>query len=270
MSEQITDNPTLRRQFLDVCHRIYSKGFAASNDGNVTVRLEGDRFLATPTGFCKGDLSNADLIVIDDKGAVLEGKHQPSSELPMHLAIYRIRPDVNAVVHAHPPYCTGFAAAGMPLDRCVLPEVVMTIGSVPLTSYGTPSTEEVPRAVGEVIKRCDALLLANHGAVTVSGDLMAAYYKMERIEHYAHILFIARQLGGEVALSPEQVEKLYRLREGGGGMDLNAGCWSCDKLFGDECPTGECELKQGSEGVSQVSAGEDFDAVVRAARNIKK
>lgn len=262
----LKDNPTLRRQFLDVCHRIYNRGFAAANDGNVTVRLEGGRFLATPTGLCKGDLTNADLIIIDQRGGALEGKHKPSSELPMHLAIYRMRPDVNAVVHAHPPYCTGFAAAGIPLDRCVLPEVVMTIGSVPLTSYGTPSTEEVPRAVSQVIRNCDALLLANHGAVTVSGELMDAYFKMERIEHFAHILFIARQLGGEVALSPEQVEKLYRLREGADMSGLNAGCWTCDKLFRDECPAGGCELKDVSRAEPPPSRREDFDALVKAAR----
>ena len=229
------------RDFLEVCHRIYLKGFAASNDGNVSYRLEGG-ILATPTGLCKGDLRASDLIVIDKEGKVLEGRLRPSSEIPMHLAIYRLRPDVNCVVHAHPPYCTGFAVAGIPLDRCVLPEIVTTIGSIPLTSYGTPSTEEVPQAVSEVIRTCDALLLANHGAVTVGEGLMETYYKMERIEHYAHILFIARQLGGEIQLTSEQVRKLYELPEGVSAAAKSAGCWTCDRLFGGECGVEGCKL----------------------------
>ena len=262
---EITDSPDLRRVFLEVCHRIYSKGFAAANDGNVSCRA-GDNFLATPTGFCKGDLRNEHLIIVDAKGELVEGKYKPSSELPMHLAIYRLRKDVQAVVHAHPPYCTGFAAAGLPLDRCILPEVVMTIGSVPLTSYGTPSTEEVPLAVSEVIRTCDALLLANHGAVTVGEGLMEAYFKMERIEHYAHILFIARQLGGEVLLSSEQVEKLYRLREESSAAGLNAGCWTCDRLFGGECPPEGCPL--GYTPGAKPSSREDLSGLVKAAKGV--
>lgn len=206
--------PSLARTFLEVCHRLYNKGFVAASDGNVTYRVEEGKFLATPTGFCMGDLRADDLLLIDESGSVSEGRHNPSFELPMHLAIYKLRADVRAVVHAHPPYCTGFAAAGIPLDECVLPEIVVTIGSIPLTNYGTPSTEEITQAVSRVIRTCDALLLANHGAVTVGGELMDAYYKMERIEHYAHILFVARQLGGAIQLTPEQVERLKRLQEG--------------------------------------------------------
>jgi L-fuculose-phosphate aldolase len=237
-----------------------------ANDGNVSCRIGEDRFLATPTGFCKGDVRNEHLIIVDINGKVLEGKYQPSSELPMHLAIYRLRLDVNAVVHAHPPYCTGFAAAGIPLDKCVLPEVVMSIGSVPLTSYGTPSTMEVAQAVSRVIRSCDALLLANHGAVTVSNDLMNAYFKMERIEHYAHILYIARQLGGEVLLSPEQVEKLYRLREGATVSGLNAGCWTCERFFGGNCGVEGCPM--GEKAENRDTTVEDFRNIVKEAKRV--
>jgi len=250
--------------FLEVCHRIYNKGFAASNDGNVSCRVE-EGFLATPTGLCKGDLRASDLIVIDSEGKVLDGKHKPSSELPMHLAIYRLRTDVNCVVHAHPPYCTGFAAAGVPLDRCVLPEIVTTIGSIPLTSYGTPSTDEVPQAVSEVIRTCDALLLANHGAVTVGKELMETYYKMERIEHYAHILFIARQLGGEVQLTSEQVQKLYELPDGVTETAKNAGCWTCDRLFGGECGDEGCKIGETPDPKAKPG---DLGKVVKSATKI--
>ena len=253
------------RTFLDACHRIYSKGFAASNDGNVSCRIEGG-ILATPTGFCKGDLRADDLIVIDPDGKVLDGRHKPSSEMPMHLAIYKLRPDVNVVVHAHPPYCTGFASAGIPLDRCVLPEIVTTIGSIPLTSYGTPSTDEVPQAVSKVIQTCDALLLANHGAVTVGQEIMETYYKMERIEHYAHILFIARQLGGEVLLSTDQVQKLYQLQEGYTSPAKNAGCWTCDRLFGGECGSDGCNI--GETPVPSAKPG-DIGSVVKSSGEVE-
>jgi L-fuculose-phosphate aldolase len=144
----------------------------------------------------------------------------------------------------------------------------MTIGSIPLTSYGTPSTEEVPQAVSKVIKSCDALLLANHGAVTVGDDLMATYYKMERIEHYAHILYIARQLGGEIVLSPEQVEKLYRLRSGYSGSGLNAGCWTCDRLFGGECPPEGCPVQVSA--IAREQGVEDWRKIVEQAKKINK
>ena len=265
MNEQaLTDTPDLRRVFLDVCHRIYRKGFAAANDGNISCRI-GDHILTTPTGFCKGDLKNDHLIIVDQQGNFVEGKYKPSSELPMHLEIYRLRPDINAVVHAHPPYCTGFATAGIPLDRCVLPEIVMTIGSIPLTQYGAPSTDEVPQAIREVIRSCDALLLANHGAVTVSDGLMDAYYKMERIEHYAHILYIARQMGGEIQLSPEQVSQLYELRSGGSAAGINAGCFTCDTFFGGECGDDGCKLK---DLPGQPSSADDFAKVINNAKGI--
>ena len=256
------DTPDLRRTFLDVCHRIYYKGFAAANDGNISCRID-EHFLATPTGFCKGDLKNDHLITIDKNGNLLEGKYKPSSELPMHMEIYRQRPDVQAVVHAHPPYCTGFATAGIPLNECVLPEVVMTVGSIPLTRYGAPSTEEIPNAIKDVIKSCDAMLLANHGAVTVGDDLMDAYYKMERIEHYAHILFIARQMGGEIRLKPEQVSQLYQLRQQSSMRGLNPGCYTCDTYFGGDCGPEGCKL---DDMPGQPKDVDDFVKVVKEAK----
>jgi L-fuculose-phosphate aldolase len=261
------DNSDLRRTFLEVCHRIYEKGFAAANDGNVTCRV-GDNFLATPTGFCKGDLRNEHLIIIDKSGKLVEGTYKPSSELPMHLEIYRRRPDVQAVVHAHPPYCTGFATAGISLDRCVLPEVVMTIGSIPLTKYGAPSTEEVPAAVREVIENCDALLLANHGAVTVGFDLMDAYYKLERIEHYAHILYIARQLGGEIQLSPGQVSQLYELQRKSGYKGVNAGCYACDMYFGGKCGAEGCVMDAGKDSPGGTGDMQEWKQVVKRFGNL--
>jgi L-fuculose-phosphate aldolase len=152
------------------------------------------------------------MVIVDYSGKKISGDREPSSELPMHLEIYRNRPDVNAVVHAHPPLATGFAVAGIPLTRAVLAEVITTLGSIPIAEYGTPSTKELPDAVRKYIKAHDGMLLANHGAVTCGPDVMAAYYKMETIEHFAKISLVARLLGREHLISREEVERLQGLR----------------------------------------------------------
>ena len=201
-----------RKEIVEVCRHIYEKGFVAANDGNVSVLLEDGRVLITPTGVSKGFINPEDLAVVNLEGEVLSEEHRPSSELPMHLYIYKNRPDVRAVVHAHPLYSTGFAVAGIPLDKNVLAEVVLTLGAVPLVEYGTPSTDELPTAMGEYIRRADAFLLANHGVVTIGRNLLETFWKLERVEHFAQISFIARLLGGERLLSREEVEKLTQLR----------------------------------------------------------
>jgi L-fuculose-phosphate aldolase len=152
------------------------------------------------------------MVIVDYDGRKIAGDRDPSTELPMHLEIYRNRPDVNAVVHAHPPIATGFAVAGIPLTRAVLAEVVTTLGSIPIAEYGTPSTEELPAAVRKYIKAHDGLLLANHGAVTCCRSVTTAYYKMETIEHFAKISLVARLLGREHLFSREEVERLQGLR----------------------------------------------------------
>ncbi len=213
----------LRQTILEIGRRLYHKSYVAANDGNISTRLDEDRVLATPTGCSKGFMQAEALPVVDLNGNHLSGD-KPSSELPLHLFIYRERPDVMAVVHAHPPYATGFATAGLALDRCVLAEVIVTIGSVPLAQYGTPSTQELPNSIAPYIHHNDALLLANHGVVTVGRDLMDAHFKMERVEHSAHIVFNARVLGGEQYLPREAVHKLYELRDQYGVQAPNPGC----------------------------------------------
>ena len=152
------------------------------------------------------------MVVTDLDGKKLAGERDPSSEMQMHLEVYRQRPDARAVVHAHPPIATGFAVAGIPLDRAVLAEVVTTLGSVPIAEYATPSTKELPEAVRQYVKAHDGMLLANHGALTLGADVFAAYYKMETIEHFAHISLVARLLGGERLLSRQEVDRLQGLR----------------------------------------------------------
>jgi len=202
----------LRSQIVELGRRLHERAYVASNDGNISVRLDGERLLTTPKGVSKGFMTPDMLVITDLDGKKLVGDRDPSSELLMHLVVYRRRPDVNAVVHAHPPVATGFAVAGIPLDRAVLAEVVTTLGSIPIADYGTPSTQELADAVGKHIKVHDGMLLANHGAITVADGLMSAYYKMETVEHFARISLVARMLGGERLLSREEVDRLQELR----------------------------------------------------------
>jgi L-fuculose-phosphate aldolase len=203
---------SLRADIVEVGRRLYARAYTAANDGNISVRCHGDRLLMTPKGVCKGFMSPDMMCITDLEGRKLQGDRDPSSEMLMHLEVYRQRPDVQAVVHAHPPIATGFAVAGIPLDRAVLAEVLTTLGSIPIAEYATPSTEELPAAVRKYIRAHDGMLLANHGALTVGGDLFGAYYKMETIEHFAKISLVARLLGRENLIAREEVLRLEELR----------------------------------------------------------
>jgi len=201
-----------RADIVEVGRRLYARGYVASNDGNISIRLDDETILTTPKSVSKGFMTPDMMVVTDLSGKKVRGTRDASSELLMHLEVYKNRPDARAVVHAHPPIATGFAVAGIPLDRAVLAEVVTTLGSIPIAEYGTPSTPELPEAVRRYIKAHDGLLLANHGALTVAGEVFAAYYKMETIEHFAKISLVARQLGREHLLSRQEVERLQGLR----------------------------------------------------------
>ncbi len=205
---------TLRADIVEVGRRLYARGYVASNDGNISVRLDASRLLMTPAGVSKGFMTPDMMVVTDFDGRVVgdAGGRRPSTEIQMHLVAYRERPDVQAVVHAHPPLATGFAVAGVALDRAVLAEVVTTLGSIPIAEYGTPSTSELPAAVAKYVKAHDGMLLANHGALALGKDLFSAYYKMETIEHAANITLVARLLGREHLLSRDEVRRLQDLR----------------------------------------------------------
>src|SRR6516225_7407960 len=208
----MTAESTLRADIVEVGRRLYARGYTASNDGNISVRLGSDRLLMTPKGVCKGFMTPDMLCITDLEGRKIQGDRDPSSEMLMHLEVYRQRPDVQAVVHAHPPIATGFAVAGIPLNKAVLAEVLTTLGSIPIAEYATPSTKELPEAVRKYVRAHDGMLLANHGALTLGGDLFSAYYKMETIEHFAKISLVARLLGNENVLTREEVTRLQELR----------------------------------------------------------
>lgn len=202
----------VRADIVEVGRRLWVQGFVASNDGNISVRVGENRLITTPKSVSKGFMTPDMMVVTDLSGAKLAGDRDPSSELKMHLEVYRQRPDINAVVHAHPTTATGFAVAGIPLTRAVLAEVITTLGGIPIAAYATPSTAELPAAIREHIKAHDGLLLANHGALAVAADLFTAYHRMETIEHFAKISLVARQLGREHLLSSEEVQRLQGLR----------------------------------------------------------
>ncbi|MBX7152259.1 class II aldolase/adducin family protein [bacterium] len=233
----MTDELQIKQDILECGRRLYDKRMVAANDGNISVRLSDNEIIATPTGRSKGFMLVDELVKIDLQGRVIEGSHRPSTEILMHLAIYNARPDAKAVVHAHPVYATGFATANLPLDQCVAAEIVTTLGSIPLARYGTPSTHELSDAVVDVMKTADACLMANHGVVTCGKNIFDAYYKLERVEHYANIIFVARMLGGEKILTREDVVKLDAIRSTYGTQtDINPGCRVCeDSCVGNDC-----------------------------------
>lgn len=218
---------TIKREIVNAGRRTYERGYVASNDGNISARLDEKRVVITPTGVSKGFMEPDDMVVVDMAGRVISGKKKPSSEVFMHLQVYKDRPDVNSVCHAHPPYATGFAVAGIPLDQCVLPEVIIALGHIPIVEYGTPGTEEFYKPVIKLLPDYDAFLLANHGALTVGKDVLGAYHKMETLEHFAHIAFVARQLGHITTLNTEQVKKLTDLRSKY-GIRTQVGCVTCE------------------------------------------
>ncbi|MBI5476708.1 MAG: class II aldolase/adducin family protein [Ignavibacteriales bacterium] len=211
---------------IDICHRLYANRFVTATDGNVSVRLDNGNILCTRSGVNKGVVTAEDLIEVGLSSKLTTHHsqpitHKPSTEIGMHLYIYSQRPDVNAVVHAHPPYATGFATVRQPLNECLFPEVIVGLGAIPLAEYATPSTEEVASSLAPFVKVADAILLANHGVVTYGKDLWDAYFKMEKVEHAAHITFIARMLGGEKPLTQEDVEKLKAISNQSYGKDFS-------------------------------------------------
>ena len=192
--------------------RLDALGYVPATDGNLSVRLSSREILATVSGVKKGFLTPRDFTTIDPEGRPLRGGAAVSTEILMHLRIYSERPDAKAVVHAHPPTATGFAVAGIPLRECVLPEVVSTIGAVPLAPYATPSTDKLPESIAPFLASHNAILLANHGAVTFGPSLFQAMNRMETVEQFAKILFVARTLGTVNLLTPAQVDDLNRIR----------------------------------------------------------
>ena len=223
-----------RRDIVRVCRRMYDKEYIAGGDGNVSARLSDGRLMITPSGLHKGDLQEQDLVITDAEGNRLSGEYRPSSEILMHLLCYRSRQDVNAVVHAHPIRAVALAMAGVSLANCVLPESCISLGFILTAPYTTPGTEEVPRALRDLVTRADAVLLDRHGSLTMGPTLDKAYSRLESVEHTAKITHAARCLGDVAPLSERNVEKLREVARKYGWAEIPKGCDECNA-----CPNGQ-------------------------------
>ncbi|HEX6182310.1 MAG TPA: class II aldolase/adducin family protein [Pyrinomonadaceae bacterium] len=265
------DEQTARREIVRVGQLMYERSYVVSSDGNISVRLDDGRILATPTQTNKGRMTEDSLALTDLEGNSLN-KRRASSELAMHLLIYRERPDVHAVCHAHPPHGSAFAVAGLAIEQPILSEVILTLGCVPLAEYGTPSTDELTDAMRPLVKNHNALLMANHGAVAYGGDVWQAFDRLETLEHTAKIAILARALGGARDLSPDSIEKLIDVRERAGYLDERARCQSCGYLQQTNvtCPTGERDQapaqRAASNGKISLTRDELIELLSQAAR----
>jgi L-fuculose-phosphate aldolase len=218
-----------RKLIIEVGKLLYDRSYVVASDGNVSIRLDENRVLATPTMTCKGRMTEDMLAITDLDGKPLNDR-KASSELAMHLLIYKMRPDIGAVCHAHPPHGTAFAVAGLAIDEPILSEVILTLGCVPLTDYGTPSTAELTDAMIPFVQHHNALLMANHGAVAYGTDLWQAYDRLETLEHTAKIAILSRALGGPTNLTADSIEKLVNIREKAGYLTSESRCQACGYL----------------------------------------
>lgn len=208
----LTRQEQIKEDICEIGRRMYAKGFVASNDGNISVRISDDEIWATPTAVSKGFMTPSMMVRVNIEGEVLEGNRNPSSEIKMHLRVYKERPDVNSVVHAHPPLATAFAVCRTNLSKAYVPEGIVGMGAVPVTEYATPSTEAVPESIVPHLQG-NAVLLANHGALTWDKDVFGAYYKMEVLEYLAQLNMNVQALGKGVELPQDEVEKLVSMRD---------------------------------------------------------
>ncbi len=242
----------LKKLFIELGKRIWQRNYVAANDGNMTVRINDREILTTPTGISKGFMTTDMIIKVDYNGNVISGNpdYRPSSEVKMHIDVYKERPDINAVVHAHPPFATSFAVAGIPLDKCVLPEAVIVIGAVPIAKYGLPSTDELPDKIRPHIKKNDVVLLENHGALALGPDLLTAYYRMETLEHTANIVSKAIQLGNLGVLPEAERDRLMTLRD---KFNLQGKITTCDSTPYDNYNTPKINTAEFNNNSSKIS-----------------
>ena len=260
------DESQARKLICEIGKLLYDRSYVVSSDGNVSVRLDAERILATPTMTCKGRMTEDSLAVTDLDGNPLNDR-RASSELAMHLLIYNERPDIKAVCHAHPPHGTAFAVAGLAIDKPILSEVILTLGCVPLTDYGTPSTTELTEAMRPYVKHHNALLMANHGAVAYGEDLWQAFDRLETLEHTAKIAILAKALGGANDLPKDAIEKLINIREKAGYLTPAARCQACGYLHESEITCSTESSSQNANGTKvSVTREELIDLLSQAAK----
>jgi L-fuculose-phosphate aldolase len=240
---------------------MYERRFIVAGDGNISVKIGETCILATPTTLCKGMLTPDQIVKLDLDGNVLDGEYQPSSEIKMHLAAYNTRPDIHAVVHAHPPISTGFAVAGIPLDQLILAEMVVNFGAIPLAPYHSPSTAELADEVAEKVRCYDAVLMANHGVMTIGPDLHTAYHRLEMVEQFATISLVATMLGRMNTFTSSQLHDLLAIRQKSGIAAQNP--------YQTQCPLpGQARTESSSGTDTTESTGSDTVPDMEALVNI--
>jgi L-fuculose-phosphate aldolase len=251
--------PELRQYLVEICHRLYRQNMIAAGDGNVSARLDDERVLVTPTGLHKGFIKESDLVITDVHGRMIRGARQPSSEFLMHELVYLERPEMRAVVHAHPPMTVGLALAGVTLAQCVLSETCLVLGPILTAPYSTPTTEEVPSVLRPFVRQANAVVMDRHGALTYGRSLDEAYNRMEAMEHAAKITHAARVIGPVSPLPEHEVAKLQDLASRLGIPRAPDPCTLCNA-----CPNGRGGPQKPAP--PPPSDAEIADAVVRKLR----
>ncbi len=259
MMESYRTESQYRSDIIEICKRVHANGWVASNDGNISIKISPNEVICTPTGMSKGYLTPDQLVKVDMEGNKLEGELEASSEVKIHLDVYKNKKGINSAVHAHPPYSTAYAVAGLPLDQCVIPEIIVSLGSIPLTAYGTPSTREIPDNIRKYLQDHNAFLLENHGAFAIGGDVYQAYYRMESMELFAKISLLAKMLGNVNNISEENVRKIMDLRSNFIKDDNGyAGCKIGDRFI---TATDDIAAAAGNNGGGSNAASGDEDTI---------
>jgi L-fuculose-phosphate aldolase len=261
----------LREEICEIGRRLYNKGFAAANDGNITIRLNDREVLCTPTMVSKGFMKCEDICKVDYEGRQLAGTRKRTSEVLLHLAVYKTRPDVNAVVHCHPPHATAFAVAQEPIPKCILPEVEVFLGEVPMARYETPGTQKFAETIIPFCKVCNTIILANHGTVTFGPNLEAAYFNSEIIDAYCRILILARTLGRVNYFTEGQTKELLDIKKRLGYDDPRFRCENCDlcgnsvfdRGYSEFTPQPQAFKPREANGHSPVAESPDLEKVVQ-------
>ena len=251
----------LRQQIADFSRLTYERGYLASTDGNLSARLADGNVLCTPTIINKGFVRPEDSVVVDMEGQLVRGERKASSEIAMHTLVYKLRPDINAVVHCHPPSATAYAAAGIPLNKALISEVVLALGCIPLAEYGTPGTPELTDRLQPFVESYDALLMANHGVVTYGVDMMDAYNRMDTVEHFAKISICTQILGREQLLSSEDVDKLWVQRQRYYGLETADAARPVDPM---------CPVTDGRSETISLSRDDLIDLIHQVVSSLEK
>src|SRR5581483_611376 len=268
----------LKEYLCEIGRRLYAKGFAAANDGNISIRLNEKEILCTPTMVSKGFLKPEDICKVDYEGKQLAGTRKRSSEILLHLAVYKNRPDVNGVVHCHPPHATAFAVAHEPIPKCILPEVEVFLGEVPIAPYATPGDQRLPNTIVPYVKDCNTILLANHGTVTFGPTIENAYFNSEIIDAYCKILLLARQLGRVNYFTNQQTKELLDLKKKIGYDDPRFHIENCDlcgnsifdRGYSDFVPEAHAFKKDGADEPVLAKAAPSTNGHVSPGSDLEK